>query len=80
MNQIVLDACNVYRRFLNEFFKIALLLDDTLRKDEELDWLDPTTEPPNAYTKLKIEICGTFFVGPIAAADHIGMTFMQLHI
>lgn len=51
-NASVLGAGNEYRRFIKVFFKIARKHNDYLRKDKELDSLDPTTEAPYDF-KLK---------------------------
>lgn len=51
-----LCACNLYRKFMKKFFKIALSLNDYLQKDNELDWQKPTTEAPDVFNTLRYKL------------------------
>lgn len=51
--RLVLGGCIVYKRFRKDFSKISRPRNDNLRKDEELDWSQPTTEAQDALNKLK---------------------------
>jgi len=51
-----LGSCNVYRRFVKGFAKIAAPLSDMLKKDSQTDWdkpIEPTEEQQEAFDTLK---------------------------
>ena len=49
----LLEACNVYRRFVKGLAKIALPLTDMKRKDADPDYDNPTAAQVNAFEDLK---------------------------
>ena len=52
-----LGACNVYRRFVQGFSKVAKPLTYMSRKDAAVDWDLPTDAQVKAFEELKIEWC-----------------------
>lgn len=52
-NEIILDACNVYRKFIKDFFRIVWPLYNFLWEYNKLNLLDPTTAALDASNTLK---------------------------
>lgn len=48
-----LGACNVYRKFVNGFYRIARTLNKMVGKDAEPDWLNPLKEELEGFKALK---------------------------
>ena len=51
-----LGACNVYRRFVKDYSKIASPLSDMLRKNTCKDWHNPTKEQLRSFEDLKARL------------------------
>ena len=67
-----LGACNVYRRFVKGYAKIASPLSDMLRKDAARDWDNPTEEQSRAFEELKARLTSP----PILALPKPGRPIM----
>ena len=51
-----LGACNVYRRFVKDYSKIATPLSDMLRKNADNNWHLPTEDQRRAFEELKARL------------------------
>ena len=51
-----LGACNVYRRFVKDYSKIASPLSDMLRKNAGNDYHNPTEEQLRSFEELKARL------------------------
>ena len=51
-----LGACNVYRRFVKDYSKIASPLSDMVRKNAGNDWHNPTKEQLHSFEELKARL------------------------
>ena len=67
-----LGACNVYRRFVKGFAKIARPLTDMTRKDAEPDFDNPTEAQLQAFEDLKSKMIAP----PILAPPRYGRPYM----
>ena len=70
-----LGCCNVYRRFVKSFAKIASPLSDMFKKDSEIDWdqpIVPTEEQQEAFDALKQKLVEP----PILALPQPGRPYM----
>ena len=70
-----LGACNVYRRFVKSFAKIAAPLSDMLKKDSLTDWnqtIEPTEDQQEAFDTLKNHLIEP----PILALPKPGRPYM----
>ena len=51
-----LGACNVYRRFIKDFAKIAVPLNSMVTKDASPDWTNPEPDQEQAFETLKAKL------------------------
>ena len=83
-----LGACNVYRRFVKDYSKIATPLSDMLRKDASNDWHEPTEGQSRAFEELKARLTSPpilalpkpdrpFMIDTDASAYAIGAVLLQ---
>ena len=61
-------ACNVYRRFLKDFSKIARPLTDMTRNPTNLYWDRPTEEQLVVFEALKARMISP----PVLSLSHLG--------
>ena len=85
-----LGACNVYRRFVKGFAKIAHPLTDITRKDSEPDYDNPTEAQLKAFEDLKARMIAPpilalprygrpYMIDTDASAYQLGCTLLQEH-
>ena len=67
-----LGACNVYRRFVKDYSKIASPLADILRKNASNDWQNPTEEQLRSFEELKARLTAP----PILASPKANRPYM----
>lgn len=67
-----LGACNVYRRFVRHFSRIAKPLTDMTRKYAEPDFGNPTQEQLAAFEELKVRMISP----PVLRLPRLGKPFM----
>ena len=83
-----LGACNVYRRFIKGFAKIAHPLHQMLTKEGAPNWLNPTEKQRSAFDSLKealvrppvlaLPVAGRpFMIDTDASAYQVGATLLQ---
>ena len=83
-----LGACNVYRRFVQDFSKIARPLTLLTRKDAKPDWANPNADETNAFETLKQRLVSPpilslprpdapYVVDTDASAYQLGCTLLQ---
>ena len=85
-----LGACNVYRRFVKGFAKIARPLTDMTRKDSDSDFYKPTEAHLQAFENLKRCMISPpilalrrhgrpYMIDTDASAYQVGCTLLQEH-
>ena len=83
-------ACNVYRRFVKGFAKIARPLTDMTRKDADPDYDNPTAAQVQAFEDLKSRMIAPpilalprygrpYMIDTDASADQLGCMLLQEH-